>query len=34
MEEKVIEIQKLVERFDVDFENYKKDQTYNEAMTR
>lgn len=37
MKENTIEIQelkKLVERFNADFKNYKKDQTYNEAMTR
>lgn len=37
MKENTIEIQelkKLVERFDADFETYKKDQRYNEAMTR
>ena len=28
------ELKKLVERFNADFKNYKKDQTYNEAMTR
>ena len=28
------ELKKLVDRFDADFEHYKKDQTYNEAMTR
>ena len=37
MKENMVEIQelkKLVERFDADFEHYKNDQTYNEAMTR
>lgn len=31
---KIQELKKLVERFNADFKNYKKDQTYNEAMTR
>ena len=37
MKKNTIEIQelkKLVERFNADFKNYKKEQTYNEAMTR
>lgn len=31
---KIQELKKLVECFDADFENYKKEKIYNEAMTR